>query len=58
MVKSYGPRLPKCGTPQVSRELAAALSTELREVLEPLLTEIESLTQLPQKQWEERTLIR
>ena len=41
LVKSYGERLPKCGTYQVSRELAAALSTELRDVLEPLLKEIE-----------------
>src|SRR6202790_2993301 len=45
LVKSYGQRLPKCGTQQVSRELAAALSTELREVLEPLLKEIESLNE-------------
>jgi transposase len=35
LVKSYGQRLPKCGTQQVSRELAAELSVELREVLEP-----------------------
>jgi hypothetical protein len=27
----------KCGTQQVSRDLAAELSVELREVLEPLL---------------------
>jgi len=33
LVKSYGQRLPKCGTYQVNRELAAALSTELRDVL-------------------------
>jgi transposase len=45
LVKSYGERLPKCGTDQVSRELAAELSAELREVLEPLLKEIESLTE-------------
>jgi len=45
LVKSYGERLPKCGTQQVSRELAAGLSTELREVLEPLLREIESLNE-------------
>jgi transposase len=45
LVKSYGQRLPKCGTQQVSRELAAALSTELRDVLEPLLKEIESLNE-------------
>jgi transposase len=45
LVKSYGQRLPKCGTQQVGRELAAALSSELREVLEPLLKEIESLNE-------------
>src|SRR5499425_314867 len=45
LVKSYGERLPKCGTQQVSRELAAKLSTELRDVLEPLLKEIESLNE-------------
>jgi transposase len=45
LVKSYGQRLPKCGTQQVSRELAAGLSTELREVLEPLFREIESLNE-------------
>src|SRR6266446_3834348 len=43
LVKSYGQRLPKCGTQQVSRELAAGLHAELREVLQPLLKEIESL---------------
>src|ERR1700757_1966603 len=40
LTKSYGERLPKRGTYQVSRELAAALSTELRDVLEPLLKEV------------------
>ena len=45
LVKSYGERLPKCCTQQVSRELAAELSTELRDVLEPLLKEIESLNE-------------
>src|SRR5271169_6489393 len=45
LVKSYGQRLPKCGTQQVSRELAARLNAELREVLEPLLKEIESLNE-------------
>ena len=44
-VKSYGLRLPPCGTQQVSRELAAGLCTELREVLEPLLKEVESLNE-------------
>jgi len=45
LVKSYGQRLPKCGTQQVSRELAAQLSAELGEVLEPLLRQIESLNE-------------
>src|SRR6266853_1387028 len=45
LVKSYGQRLPKCGTQRVSRELGAKLNAELREVLEPLLKEIESLNE-------------
>src|ERR1700674_2222392 len=53
LVKSYGERLPKCGTYQGSRELAAALSTELRDVLEPLLKEIESLNERV-KEYDER----
>src|SRR5271169_5578800 len=53
LAKSYGQRLPKCGTQQVSRELATALSTELRDVLEPLLNEIESLNERI-KEYDER----
>jgi transposase len=45
LAKPHGERLPKCGTGQVSRELASELSAELREVLEPLLKEIESLNE-------------
>jgi transposase len=45
LAKSYGDRLRKCGTEQVSRELAAELSAELREVLQPLLKEVESLNE-------------
>jgi transposase len=52
-VKSYGQRLPKCGTQQVSRELGAKLNAELREVLEPLLKEIESLNERI-KEYDER----
>src|SRR6516225_11868712 len=44
-VKSYGERLPKRGTQQVSCKLGAGLSPELREVLEPLFQEIESLNE-------------
>src|SRR5437870_2502069 len=47
LVKSYGERLRKCGTQQVSREMAAGLSAsaELRDALEPLLREVESLNE-------------
>ena len=45
LAKSYGERLPKRGTQQVGRELAARLSTALGEVLEPLLREVESLNE-------------
>jgi len=45
LAKSYGERLRKCGTQQVSKELAAGLSAELRGALEPLLAEVESLNQ-------------
>ena len=45
LAKSYGERLPKCGTGQVSGELVAELSVELREALEPLLAEVESLNE-------------
>src|SRR3984885_7332992 len=45
LVKSYGERLPKCGTYQVSEKLAEGLSAELREVLVPLFREIESLNE-------------
>jgi transposase len=45
LAKSYGERLRKCGTAQVSQELAAALSAELREALKPLLAEVESLNE-------------
>src|SRR5580692_6584492 len=45
LVKSYGQRLPKCGTQQVNRELATGLSAELRDVLGPLLKEVESLNE-------------
>jgi transposase len=45
LAKSYGERLRKCGTQQVRPDLAAGLSVELRAALEPLLEEIESLSQ-------------
>jgi transposase len=45
LTKSYGERLPKCGSEQMNREIAKGLSSELRDVLEPLLGEIESLNE-------------
>ncbi|MBZ5617091.1 MAG: IS110 family transposase [Acidobacteriia bacterium] len=45
LAKSYGERLRKCGTQQVSKGLAAGLSPELRAALEPLLAEVASLSQ-------------
>ena len=42
-VKTYGERLRKCGTQQVGQDLAMGLSGELRQALEPLLREVESL---------------
>jgi len=45
LVKSYGERLRKCGTQQFRRETASELSAELREALEPLLREVESLNE-------------
>jgi transposase len=45
LTKSCGERLRKCGSQQVSQELAAGLSAELQAALQPLLTEVESLNQ-------------
>jgi transposase len=45
LAKSYGERLRKCGAQQVRQDLAAGLSAELKAALEPLLAEIESLSQ-------------
>jgi len=43
LVKSYGERLRKCHTQQVRPEMASGLSPELRQTLQPLLSEVESL---------------
>ncbi len=45
LAKSYGERLRRCNTQQVGRDLAAGLSAELREVLEPLLRQVEALNE-------------
>jgi transposase len=45
LTKSYGERLRKCGTPQMNREITEGLNPELRDVLDPLLKEIESLNE-------------
>jgi transposase len=53
LVKSYGERLPKCGTYPVNEKLAEAVSAELRDVLAPLLREVESLNEQI-KEYDER----
>jgi transposase len=53
LVKSFGERLPKCGTQQVSGKLAEGLSAELCEVLLLLFGEIESLNERI-KEYDER----
>ena len=53
LVKSYGQRLRKCGTLQVSREITGGLSPGLREALEPLLREVESLNE---RKWPKRRI--
>src|SRR5271165_571277 len=45
LTKSYGERLRKCGTGQMNRGVAKELTPELRDALEPLLAEIESLNE-------------
>jgi transposase len=45
LTKSYGGRLRKCGSGQMNRETAKELSQELRDALDPLLQEIESLNE-------------
>jgi transposase len=45
LTKSHGARLRKCGTEQIHREMTKELKPQLREALDPLLTEIESLNE-------------
>src|ERR1035438_875495 len=45
LTKSYGQRLNKCGTEQMNRDSSQGLSQELRDALDPLLREIESLNE-------------
>ena len=45
LVKSYGERLGRCGTFQFRQETATGLSAGLREALQPLLLEVESLNE-------------
>lgn len=40
LAKSYGERLPPCGSTRVRPELGATLSAELRTALEPLLAQV------------------
>jgi transposase len=53
LVKSFGERLPKCGTYQVNEKLAEGVHAELRDVLLPLLREVASLSERI-KEYDER----
>jgi transposase len=45
LTKSYGERLQKCGTQKMNREMSQGLSQELRDALDPLFGEIESINE-------------
>jgi transposase len=45
LTKSYGERLGSCGTGQVCEELAESLSAPLKNALQPLLAEVESVSE-------------
>ena len=45
LTKSYGERLRGCSPRKMNRELADQLSPELQSALQPLLDEIESLSE-------------
>ena len=45
MTKSYGERLPSCGTNQMGRDVAESISPALRTALDPLLEEVEEITE-------------
>src|SRR5437879_5900411 len=45
LTKSYGERLPSCGTGQVREQLAESLSEPLQSALKPLLAEVESVSE-------------
>jgi transposase len=45
LTKSYGERLPSCGTGQVREELSKSLSEPLQSALNPLLAEVESVSE-------------
>ena len=45
LTKSYGERLPSCGTNQMGRDQAESLSPAIRAALDPLLAEVETITE-------------
>jgi transposase len=45
LTKSYGERLPSCGTYQMGRDQAESLSPAIRTALDPLLAEVEAVTE-------------
>ena len=45
LTKSYGERLPSCATYQMGRDQAESLSPAIRAALDPLLAEVETVTE-------------
>src|SRR5215470_5264846 len=45
LTKSYGERLPSCGTYQMGRDQAESLSPAIRVALDPLLAEVETVSE-------------
>ena len=57
MTKSYGEQLRGCSPRKMNRELAEGLSPELQSALQPLLEEIESLSEIRDQKWADQSQI-
>jgi hypothetical protein len=57
LTKSYGERLRGCSPRKMNRELAEGLSPELQSALQPLLEEIESLSEIRDQKWADQSQI-
>jgi hypothetical protein len=57
LTKSYGEQLRGCSPRKMNRELAEGLSPELQSALQPLLEEIESLSEIRDQKWADQSQI-